>query len=546
MDSETAAIDASDPPPIPLASHIEKLPPRPAPTQAYSWRELSPNAVVIYTRDPAQADRELSKLKPGPLGFDLEWKPNYVKGGKENRVALVQLANDEMILLIQVSAMHALPYKLTEILEDPSYIKAGVGIQGDALKFFNDWMANVRSVVDLSLLARSVDNARWKGKYNHPIGLARLVEVYHYRLLEKGKIRRTNWEKILNLEEQSYAANDAHAGYTLYRHLMGMADPANPPDTRFYTFDSILGTFYEPSGLLWRPQNPDYDPGPPPPPRKIRIRDAGEERPDGEADDAQSTTNPMSEHDPPALPSPRETSIAALAHATRQRQVRAAAPEGISGDVSAFPIPSYQLHQPQVSYQASNNPRQHRFNPWTNHGGGPGSQSYSGQVLNNPPPVHRQGANSAPSHSQRPFGDGSSNRNHHGYRRPQRHGQDNNNSNSSTSHPGSNGSNGHWGRGGRRGPHNGSRGGHHRKHSQPHNATPTGGANPSSSSSHTGNTAATLNTQDARDQQPQHQHSRPRYRHRRGGHAGGPGPREPRHPAPAPTNLPVVGPPTPA
>jgi len=52
--------------------------------------------------------------------------------------------------------------------------------------------------VDLSLLARTVDNDRWKGKYNSSLGLARLTEIYEYRLLTKDKITRSNWEASLN------------------------------------------------------------------------------------------------------------------------------------------------------------------------------------------------------------------------------------------------------------------------------------------------------------------------------------------------------------
>ena len=92
-------------PGIPTASSIEKAPPRPAPTEAYSWAEYAPNAALIYTGDLNRANQELAKLTPGPLGFDLEWKPNYVKGERENRVALLQLANAESILLLQLSAM---------------------------------------------------------------------------------------------------------------------------------------------------------------------------------------------------------------------------------------------------------------------------------------------------------------------------------------------------------------------------------------------------------------------------------------------------------
>ncbi len=46
-------------------------------------------------------------------------------------------------------------------------------------------------------MARTVDNARWKGKYTDPIGLARLCETYEDFTLNKGKITRSNWEAIL-------------------------------------------------------------------------------------------------------------------------------------------------------------------------------------------------------------------------------------------------------------------------------------------------------------------------------------------------------------
>jgi len=56
----------------------------------------------------------------------------------------------------------------------------------------------MHNCVDLSLLARTVDNNRWKGKYNSSLGLARLIEIYEYRLLPKDKVTRSNWEANLN------------------------------------------------------------------------------------------------------------------------------------------------------------------------------------------------------------------------------------------------------------------------------------------------------------------------------------------------------------
>ena len=64
----------------------------------------------------------------------------------------------------------------------------------DVQKLYKDRQVSTRNCVDLSLLARSVDNAQWKGKYNTSLGLARLVEVYEGLKLLKGKVTRSNWE----------------------------------------------------------------------------------------------------------------------------------------------------------------------------------------------------------------------------------------------------------------------------------------------------------------------------------------------------------------
>ena len=105
-------------------------------------------------------------------------------------------------------------------MENPRVPKVGVGIQrqywqslflffiecllsDDCKKLYNDWRIHVRNCLDLSLLARCVDNARWKGKYTQPIGLAHLLEVYEKLSLPKGKIQRSNWAIELNDLQQN-------------------------------------------------------------------------------------------------------------------------------------------------------------------------------------------------------------------------------------------------------------------------------------------------------------------------------------------------------
>jgi exonuclease 3'-5' domain-containing protein 2 len=67
------------------------------------------------------------------IGFDIEWRPNFIKGRPENRVACVQLADQSGVAIIQVSGMTSLPEILVQILQDAGIMKVGVGISGALL-----------------------------------------------------------------------------------------------------------------------------------------------------------------------------------------------------------------------------------------------------------------------------------------------------------------------------------------------------------------------------------------------------------------------------
>ncbi|KAG2350663.1 ribonuclease H-like protein [Suillus weaverae] len=239
----------------------------------YSWRHQSPGPtrirIIRYITNHLEADFELSRLPVGPLGFDLEWRPNYKKGGRENPVALVQLASLDTILLLHISAMSEFPSKLKEVLWDTLRVKAGVSIQRDCQKLYQDWGVSTRNCVELALLARSVDNARWKGKYTNPLGLSRLLETYVGFSLAKGKVQRSNWELRLSSVQQDYAANDAHAGYAIYTRLIALARDAPNIDPYYYSLSVVNGFVLDHLGISqWIPHNPYYDPGPPPPPKE--------------------------------------------------------------------------------------------------------------------------------------------------------------------------------------------------------------------------------------------------------------------------------------
>lgn len=170
-------------------------------TSVFSWRTYwrAPAFPPLYVDNVHSANSLIlhyfpPQSPPPVVGFDLEWKPFY-GAEPENPVALVQLAASHVILLLHISAMGSFPSALVALLADPRVVKTGVGIQGDINKLYQDWNIEIaRNCVELSLLARSVDNDTWKGKYTNPIGLARLVKHYLKKRLQKGKITVSNWE----------------------------------------------------------------------------------------------------------------------------------------------------------------------------------------------------------------------------------------------------------------------------------------------------------------------------------------------------------------
>ncbi|KAH9964496.1 ribonuclease H-like domain-containing protein [Russula dissimulans] len=193
----------------------------------------------------------------------------FISGMPQNPIALVQLACDEEILLVHVSAMQVFPAALRDLLESGDSTKVGVGIQcklgplDDCKKLWMDHGVSVRNCVDLSLLARSVDK-RWTGPYKGGIGLSHLAEIYLKRKVRKGHIQTSNWELELSTRQQEYAANDSHSSLEIYRVLAQRAlnvTPA-PPEREYFTFNAIRGVLRDDEGRPWFAFNPQYDRGP--------------------------------------------------------------------------------------------------------------------------------------------------------------------------------------------------------------------------------------------------------------------------------------------
>ncbi|KAL5534554.1 hypothetical protein ACEPAG_1017 [Sanghuangporus baumii] len=216
----------------------------------------------VYIRDHERANTELARLFHGKVGqdvqqvvgFDVEWRPNAGASSAlgENPVAVVQIAATRKVLVLHLSAMEEFPTKLIDFLKDGTILKAGVNILGDAQRMYRDFGVAVRSCVELSYLARTLDPDRWPGNPTEFISLARLASVYLNRSLLKNGTRRSNWEEnVLSQEQIDYAANDAHASQVICATLLSRAHHL---DRSLFTFDVVHASAVHADGLPWEYQ----------------------------------------------------------------------------------------------------------------------------------------------------------------------------------------------------------------------------------------------------------------------------------------------------
>lgn len=143
------------------------------------------------------------------LGFDTETKPSFAKG-KSNPVALLQLACHNEAFLIRINKV-GLPGQITDILQNPAIIKAGVAIRDD-LKLLqktkpfmpNGFVELQTYVKDFGIQANSIKKIS---------GIVLQVRVSKNQQL-------SDWQAdILSGSQLKYAATDAWVCYQIYSIL---------------------------------------------------------------------------------------------------------------------------------------------------------------------------------------------------------------------------------------------------------------------------------------------------------------------------------------
>jgi len=175
---------------------------------------------LYCTKSPSETNSIIKEMiKEGQVfGLDLEWRPTFVKGSKENKTGLIQLCNSKSVLLIQISRMAVFPYELKDMLQSRKILKAGVNIRGDALKLYRDFRILTNGLVDLGALARTTNANELTGYAG--LSLKLLCGIFLGKSLPKGPARLSRWDAAtLSGTQRQYAADDAYASFALYQAI---------------------------------------------------------------------------------------------------------------------------------------------------------------------------------------------------------------------------------------------------------------------------------------------------------------------------------------
>ena len=163
--------------------------------------------VIVSKRDAERAVTFLTKQSI--LGFDTETKPSF-SPGKQNKVALLQVCNEEVCFLFRLNRI-GFPHCLIRLIEDTRITKVGLSWHDDLRSLQQRKQFNAGTFVELQQLAGEmgiVDQSLQKLYAN----------IFGQKISKSQQL--SNWE-VDNLSEaqQLYAATDAWACIQLYKEM---------------------------------------------------------------------------------------------------------------------------------------------------------------------------------------------------------------------------------------------------------------------------------------------------------------------------------------
>lgn len=152
------------------------------------------------------------------VGLDCEWKPNYVKGSKPNKVSIMQIASDKMVFILDLIKLFedvpdVLDNCLTRILQSPRILKLGYNFQCDIKQLAHSY-GELECFKHYEMLL-DIQNV-----FKEPRGgLSGLAKKILGSGLNKTR-RNSNWEqRPLTQNQLEYAALDAVVLNHIFRQI---------------------------------------------------------------------------------------------------------------------------------------------------------------------------------------------------------------------------------------------------------------------------------------------------------------------------------------
>ena len=143
------------------------------------------------------------------LGFDTETKPSFKKG-KNNKVALLQLATEDHAFLFRINKI-GMPEELAKLMANPEVIKVGAAIRDDIKALQGVTFFKPHGFVELQDLAKKTEIEQ--------IGLKNLAAIVLNIKISKRQ-QLSNWEnEELGQPQLKYAATDAWVGYKIFMEI---------------------------------------------------------------------------------------------------------------------------------------------------------------------------------------------------------------------------------------------------------------------------------------------------------------------------------------
>lgn len=166
----------------------------------------------IYVIQSAnEAERAVEVLRQSPiLGIDTETRPTFKKG-VSHKVALLQVANEQLCFLFRMNEIGFLPC-MADLLADPKVLKVGLSLKDDFLMLKRrDASFRPGGYIDLQNYVKQMGI--------EDMSLQKLyANVFHKRISKSAQL--SNWEAdILTDAQKVYAATDAYTCIQLYKEL---------------------------------------------------------------------------------------------------------------------------------------------------------------------------------------------------------------------------------------------------------------------------------------------------------------------------------------